>query len=54
MLDKKNLVGFLLSRQWRDTPHGITLNFWLSSPNGPVQVIIDRQQVFVLFAIIIL
>ncbi len=44
MLDKNNLVGFLLSRQWRDTPDGITLHFWLSSPNGPVQIIIDRQQ----------
>lgn len=44
MLDKENLVGFLLSRQWRDTPEGITLNFWLSSSQGPVQIIIDRQQ----------
>ena len=44
MLDKKNLVGFLLSRQWRDTPDGITLHYWLSSPKGPVQIIIDRQQ----------
>ena len=44
MLDKNNLVGFLLSRQWRDTPDGITLNFWLSSSQGPVQIIIDKQQ----------
>jgi len=44
MLDKNNLVGFLLSRQWRDTPDGISLCFWLSSPQGPVQIVIDKQQ----------
>ncbi len=44
MSDKNKLVGFLLSRQWRDTPNGITLNFWLSSPQGPVQIVIDKQQ----------
>ena len=44
MLDKNNLVGFLLSRQWRDTPNGISLTFWLSTPKGPVQIIIENQQ----------
>ena len=44
MLDKNNLVGFLLSRQWRDTPDGISLSFWLSSPQGPIHIIIDKQQ----------
>ncbi len=44
MLDKNNLVGFLLSRQWRDTPEGISLNFWLTSPKGPVHVIINKQK----------
>lgn len=30
--------GFLLTRHWRDTPHGIELTFWLATDNGPVQL----------------
>lgn len=44
MLDTNHLVGFLLSRQWRDTATGITLSFWLKSPQGPVHIVIDKQQ----------
>jgi len=44
MSDKKTLRGFLLSRQWRDTPNGISLSFWLSSAQGPIHINIDRQQ----------
>ena len=44
MADNNNLVGFLLSRQWRDTANGISLSFWLSSPQGPVHIKIDKQK----------
>jgi DNA polymerase-2 len=36
--------GFLLTRQWQDTPQGIRLDFWISTARGPLQVSIDRQQ----------
>ena len=44
MLDKTDLEGFLLSRQWRDTKDGISLSFWLSSAQGPAHIVIDKQQ----------
>lgn len=44
MLDRNNLVGFLLTRHWRDNPDGISLTFWISTPKGPAQIIIDKQQ----------
>ena len=44
MCKTNNLLGFLLSRQWRDSPQGISLSFWLTSPEGPVHIIIDNQQ----------
>ena len=44
MQDKNNLTGFLLNRQWRDTRTSIRLDFWLTSPLGPVHIIIDNQQ----------
>ena len=28
--------GFLLSRQWRDTEHGIVLKYWLHTSEGPL------------------
>jgi len=36
--------GFLLTRQWQDTPQGIRLVFWLCTEQGPLQVSIRRQQ----------
>ena len=44
MLDQNNAVGFLLTRHWRDTPEGISLNFWLSSEKGPIHISIDHQK----------
>lgn len=44
MLDKNKSLGFLLSRQWRDTVDGINLSFWLTTPEGPVHAIIEKQQ----------
>ena len=42
MLDQQ---GFVLTRQWRDTQQGVELEFWLSTGQGPVKVIIPAQQV---------
>ena len=38
------LEAYLLTRQWRDTPDGIELSFWASSPQGPVNVLIKSQR----------
>ena len=38
------IPGFLLTRQWQDTPQGIRLDFWLCTEQGPLQVSIRRQQ----------
>ena len=38
------LLGFLLTRQWRDSREGIDLSFWVSSPSGPVHIIIEKQK----------
>ncbi|MEX1032390.1 MAG: 3'-5' exonuclease, partial [Cellvibrionaceae bacterium] len=36
--------AFLLTRQWRDTPHGISLDLWLAGEEGPVFVEITGQE----------
>ena len=38
------LSGFLLTRSWRDTPQGIQLVYWVSTPNGPAKIVIEGQQ----------
>lgn len=38
------LNGFLLTRQWRDTPTGIELSFWLSTDQGPLRLVINGEQ----------
>jgi DNA polymerase-2 len=38
------MIGFILTRQWRDTPEGISLELWLSSDNGPVKLTVPNQQ----------
>ena len=35
--------AFLLTRQYRDSPSGIELTFWLSSDQGPIKVSINKQ-----------
>ena len=35
--------GFILTRQWRDSPNGVELDYWLSTPSGPVQLVISSQ-----------
>jgi len=39
-----SLSGFLLTRSWRDTPQGIQLVYWVSTPDGPAKVVIENQQ----------
>ncbi|GAB1261185.1 DNA polymerase II [Aurantivibrio plasticivorans] len=36
--------GFLLTRQWRDTPNGIVIELWLTSDDGPCKIEIGRQE----------
>ncbi len=36
--------GFLLTRQWHETPDGNELVFWLSSEDGPLRVVIGGQE----------
>jgi DNA polymerase-2 len=44
-MDKQHkLISFLLTRQWRDTPTGINLSFWVNSEKGPAHIIIEKQQ----------
>lgn len=37
-------TGFLLTRQWRDQPHGVDLIFWLATDEGPLQVVVPHQE----------
>ena len=33
-----------MTRQWRDTPNGLELEFWLSTDQGPVKINVDDQE----------
>jgi DNA polymerase-2 len=35
-LTAQTFDGFLLTRNWRDTPDGIELEFWFSTGQGPL------------------
>lgn len=37
------LEGFILSRHWRDTSTGVSLELWLSSDDGPIQLTVPAQ-----------
>ncbi len=39
-----SLDAYLLTRHWRDTPHGIELSLWATSEQGPVHLVIPGQQ----------
>ena len=36
--------GFILTRQWHDERDGVRLDFWLSTPQGPLPVSLHRQK----------
>ncbi|MEW7980014.1 MAG: DNA polymerase II [gamma proteobacterium symbiont of Phacoides pectinatus] len=40
----QTFTAFLLTRQWRDTPDGIELDYWVSSDQGPLRLRLTRQQ----------
>ncbi|CAA6827369.1 MAG: DNA polymerase II (EC, partial [uncultured Thiotrichaceae bacterium] len=44
MQSSSSSKGFLLTRQWRDTPKGIELEFWVQTDAGPARIIINQQQ----------
>ena len=41
MIDQQ---GFVISRHWRDCRQGVELEYWLSTDDGPVQILIPSQQ----------
>jgi len=43
----KETCGFLLTRQWQDTPQGLSLRFWISTHHGPLLIEqTDQEGVF--------
>lgn len=36
--------GFVLTRHWRDTPTGVSVELWLATDNGPQKVILPPQK----------
>ena len=43
-MEIRTTSGFLLTRNWRDTPRGIALTYWFATNEGPVSVVIENQQ----------
>jgi DNA polymerase-2 len=39
-----SITGYLLTRSWRDTPHGVELTFWGATDTGPVRLVIEEQE----------
>ncbi len=37
-------TGFLLTRQWRDTPQGLELVFWARTAEGPLRLLFQGQE----------
>ena len=35
--------AFLLTRNWRDTPAGIELEFWFSTAQGPLCALVHKE-----------
>ena len=36
-------TGFILTRHWRDTPHGTEIDFWLATDDGPRKIRLTAQ-----------
>ncbi len=43
-MKEETINAFLLTRHWRDTHQGIDLQFWASSPSGPIRLLYPGQQ----------
>lgn len=41
----ETLNAFLLTRHWRDTPNGITLDFWWATERGPCWTSVTQQEI---------
>ena len=39
-----SITGYLLTRGWRDTPHGVELTFWGTCDDGPLCLIVEHQE----------
>ena len=39
----QTLRGFLLTRNWRDTPRGVELEYWFASEQGPLRVLLSGE-----------
>ncbi len=44
MTELLTVQGFLLLKQWRDTPQGLVFDLWVSSNHGPVRALITGQE----------
>lgn len=44
MSKTQTISGFLLSRQWRDTPDGVELSFWSCTDDGPLHLYVPAQR----------
>lgn len=40
----QSIDAFLLTRNWRDTPEGVELEFWFSSAQGPLRALVRRER----------
>ena len=49
-LTAQTYLGFLLTRNWRDTPGGVELEFWFSTPEGPLRAQVKGQESVFFFA----
>ena len=38
------LRAFLLTRHWRDAPDGLELSLWAASEEGPLHIVLDREE----------
>ncbi|MFK8047410.1 MAG: DNA polymerase II [Halioglobus sp.] len=43
-MSSQTIEGFLLTRNWRDGDRGIDLEFWFSTENGPICVLVQQQR----------
>ena len=37
------ILGFILTRNWRDTSAGTEIEYWLATENGPLKVVLTQQ-----------
>ena len=42
-MSTNNRQGFILTRNWRDTPAGCEIEYWLATASGPLKVLLPAQ-----------